>query len=104
MVSNTILYISSVIVVFAILAADHHGIVNLASWGLRFPKQTVAKSFPRPSMGTIIITDAAYGDARDIAHLLADYGFHVLAGVSSESEAKSFAYDQKKGYLQLYFS
>ena len=47
--------------------------------------------------GTVVITDAAQGPAREAALLLADYGLHVLAGVRTESEARSFIYDTRKG-------
>jgi NAD(P)-dependent dehydrogenase (short-subunit alcohol dehydrogenase family) len=55
------------------------------------------KRFPVCREGTVIITDAAYGYARETALLLADQGLHVLAGVRNEVEEKSFFYDKRKG-------
>ena len=56
-----------------------------------------------PQTGTVIITDAAFGTAREIAHVLTRQGFHVLAGVNTDIEARSFAYDQHKGFVVFDF-
>ena len=42
---------------------------------------------------TIFITDASSGYAREAALLLSQQGFHVLAGVKTESQRRSFVYD-----------
>lgn len=42
---------------------------------------------------TIFISDASSGYAREAALLLSQQGFHVLAGVKTESQKKSFIYD-----------
>lgn len=53
----------------------------------------------------IFITDGAKGFAREAALELSDskYGFHVLVGVKSEAELKSFAYESKKGLEPIIF-
>jgi len=55
------------------------------------------KRFPVCREGTVVITDAAYGHARQTALLLADQGLHVLAGVRTKAEERSFAHDARKG-------
>ena len=55
------------------------------------------KRFPVCREGAVVITDAAYGHARQTALLLADQGFHVLAGVRTKAEERSFMYDARKG-------
>ena len=47
--------------------------------------------------GAVLITDAAYGVARETALLLADQGVYVLAAVRTKAELKSFAYEERKG-------
>ena len=53
----------------------------------------------------ILITDGAKGVAREVALELSGtkYGFHVLVGVKSEAEAKSFTYEAKKGLEPIIF-
>ena len=55
------------------------------------------KRFPVCREGAVVITDAAYGHARQTALLLADQGLHVLAGVRTKAEERSFTYDARKG-------
>ena len=55
------------------------------------------KHYPTCREGAVIITDAAYGHARQTALLLADQGLHVLAGVRTKAEELSFTYDARKG-------
>jgi len=55
------------------------------------------KRFPVCREGTVVITDAAYGHARQTALLLADQGLHVLAGVRTKAEERSFTHDARKG-------
>ena len=92
---SNILFWAIIAVVVAILIKWSHD-----DWVLHESNSIITGNFPPVTLGTVIITDAAYGNAREIAHLLVDYGFHVLAGVNSEAEARSFAYDQRKGYVQ----
>jgi hypothetical protein len=47
--------------------------------------------------GIVVITDAAYGSARETALLLADQGMYVLAAVRTKVELKSFVYEERKG-------
>ena len=49
-----------------------------------------------PKSGTIIVSSAR-GSGRDIALRLGDAGFHVVIGVESNAEAKSFKYTTFKG-------
>lgn len=53
--------------------------------------------FSTDRTGTILITDAAYGISRTLALRLAGTGLHVLAGVRSEAEARSFIFERRKG-------
>jgi hypothetical protein len=75
----------------------------MRGFDLGFPPNTpptgwaMSKPLPVCHKGTVIITDAAYGHARETALLLADQGMHVLAGVRSAAEERSFAYDERKG-------
>lgn len=47
--------------------------------------------------GIVVVTDAAYGSARETALLLADQGMYVLAAVKTKVELKSFVYEERKG-------
>ena len=53
----------------------------------------------------ILITDGAKGFAREAALELSEgaYGYHVLVGVRSEAELKSFTYEARKGLEPILF-
>ena len=53
--------------------------------------------------GTVLITDAAHGEARELAIYLASQGLHVLAGVRTDSEARSFIFEARKGVETVLF-
>ena len=54
-------------------------------------------SYPVNLGGTVLITDAALGPSREAAIYLSSLGLHVLAGVKTDYEAKSFSFDERKG-------
>lgn len=68
---------------------------------LDFSAQKVSKGklrrLPVCRNGIVVITDAAYGSARETAMLLADQGMYVLAAVKTKVELKSFVYEERKG-------
>ena len=51
----------------------------------------------------VLVTDAATGVGRAIALQLADLGLHVLAGVKSEAEKRSFLFASRKGLEPVIF-
>ena len=51
----------------------------------------------------ILITDAATGTGRAISLYLVNAGVHVLAGVKSEAEKRSFAFETRKGLEPILF-
>jgi hypothetical protein len=56
------------------------------------------------SGGTVFLTNAAKGVARETAIKLASLGIHVLVGVKSESESRSFVFDARgKGLETILF-
>lgn len=65
--------------------------------------QRLEKIYPVNKGSTVLITDAAHGFARELALHLAHSGFHVLAGVRTESEARSFIFDSRKGLEPVLF-
>ena len=64
-------------------------------WVGNYNRILMAPIFPRE--GTIIVSTAR-GSGRNISLRLADAGFHVIVGVESTAEAKSFKYTTSKGY------
>lgn len=71
-----------------------------ASKGVDFPEPKAKGKLRRLPVcrdGAVLITDAAYGVARETALLLADQGVYVLAAVRTKAELKSFAYEERKG-------
>eukprot|EP00601_Ochromonadales_sp_CCMP2298_P014186 CAMPEP_0173236996 /NCGR_PEP_ID=MMETSP1142-20121109/11782_1 /TAXON_ID=483371 /ORGANISM="non described non described, Strain CCMP2298" /LENGTH=260 /DNA_ID=CAMNT_0014167591 /DNA_START=142 /DNA_END=921 /DNA_ORIENTATION=- len=53
--------------------------------------------------GVILVTDGAKGHAREVATELAKHGFHVLVGVRSTAELRSFAFEARKGLEPVLF-
>ena len=51
----------------------------------------------------VLVTDAATGVGRAIALQLADLGVHVLAGVKTEAEKRSFLFASRKGLETILF-
>ena len=51
----------------------------------------------------VLVTDAATGVGRAIALHLSDLGLHVLAGVKSEAEKRSFLFASRKGLEPIVF-
>lgn len=51
-----------------------------------------------PSAGVIVISSST-GGGRELALSLADVGFQVLVGVSSNQEKKSYKYSTNKGLI-----
>jgi NAD(P)-dependent dehydrogenase (short-subunit alcohol dehydrogenase family) len=56
-----------------------------------------------PGGGCVLVTDAASGPGRSLALSLAGAGIHVLAGVKSDAEIRSFAFDARKGLEPIKF-
>ena len=56
-----------------------------------------------PTASCILITDAATGPARRAALQLADLGVHVLAGVRTDAEKRSFLFETRKGFEPVVF-
>ena len=90
MFSTSIMFILSS---FAIIA------IFFISWALYYDDEFVA-TVTSPKAGTIIVSGAR-GSGRNIALKLGDAGFHVIVGVESSAEAKSFRYSSSKG-MQSY--
>jgi hypothetical protein len=64
--------------------------------------QLLFLSFPTtprlvPSEGIVIVSSST-GGGREIALNLADSGFQVIVGVSSNNEKRSYKYSTSKGY------
>ena len=55
----------------------------------------------QPSRGLVLVTGASTGIGRASASHLAQLGFRVLAGVRSETDAKSIADEASAGRLNL---
>jgi hypothetical protein len=53
-----------------------------------------------PSEGVIVISSSS-GGGRELAFTLADAGFQVIVGVSSNSEKRSYRYSSRKGNCSL---
>lgn len=53
--------------------------------------------------GVVFVTDGARGNVREASIELTKLGYHVLLGVKSEDERKTFAYDQRKGLETILF-
>jgi hypothetical protein len=64
---------------------------------------TIRCSIPIRNDGVIFVSDGAKGIAREASLQLASYGFHVLVGVKTNAEVRSFAYESRKGLEPLIF-
>lgn len=64
---------------------------------------TAAITATDPTASCILITDAATGPARRAALQLADLGVHVLAGVRTDAEKRSFLFETRKGLEPVVF-
>lgn len=63
-----------------------------------FPPPTVSRLVP--SEGIIVISSSS-GGGRELALTLADAGFQVIVGVSTNQEKKSYRYSTSKGLVSL---
>lgn len=66
---------------------------------------TSSLSIPLPVLtnGVIFVSDGSKGYAREASIELSKHGYHVLVGCKSDLEIKTFAYDQRKGIVRLYY-
>jgi hypothetical protein len=53
--------------------------------------------------GVVFVSDGAKGTAREASVELSKLGFHVLVGVKSEEEKRSFAFESRKGLEVILF-
>ena len=60
-------------------------------------------SLPVLTNGVIFVSDGSKGYAREASIELSKHGYHVLVGCKSDLEIKTFAYDQRKGCVMLYY-
>jgi hypothetical protein len=60
-------------------------------------------SLPVLTNGVIFVSDGSKGYAREASIELSKHGYHVLVGCKSDLEIKTFAYDQRKGSVMLYY-
>jgi len=60
-------------------------------------------SLPVLTNGVIFVSDGSKGYAREASIELSKHGYHVLVGCKSDIEIKTFAYDQRKGSVMLYY-
>lgn len=89
------LLVGLALVVAAILIGTFQTQLNSASH-----KETAAVSpikIPTRRDGVLFFSDGAKGVARESALELAKQGYHVLVGVKSEDEKRSFAFESRKG-------
>jgi hypothetical protein len=47
--------------------------------------------------GVLFVSNAAYGQARNLVYELASHGYHILVGVRNKRERNSFSYAMRKG-------
>lgn len=70
---------------------------------LDFGRSSDTSDVPVRKDSVVFITDGAKGVTREAAVTLATYGYHVLIGVKSEAEKKSFLYENGKGIESIVF-
>lgn len=92
-------------IVLALLCA----MVAVSMWLLSFdslpqtPLNPEVIKMPVRRDGVVFVSDGSRGGVRDATIELAKLGYHVLVGVKSKEEARSFVYDQRKGLETIQF-
>lgn len=91
------------VILVALIGAAVHQL-----WPQKIPNYALIITSTKPHFrfaegSTVFITDASLGIHRELALLLSELGVHVLAGVRSNAEMKSFSFDRHKGIETIIF-
>lgn len=102
--STRMLGVASVVTILLSVLVGYFVLTNHESQSiLKQDAMPVAFRGPARRDGVIFVSDGAKGIARESSLELAKLGYHVLVGVKSEEEKRSFAFESRKGLEVILF-